>query len=401
MKKPAVCIVTGGFYPAYTGAGLRALKMARRLVNCHGVPVTVVCRRIQDAPLIETLDGVQIRRLALRFDPRQGKPAVTGYVVECAIRLYRALREIKPTCSVLHAFVPDWFALLALPIGRWLGQRSLIELTLQGGLTNVVGRPGPISWPINQVRRRLLHHADVVVSRSPATSDEYRRLGLPKERLVEIPNPVDTERFAPPTAPARARLRAELDIQPDDQVILYVGGINARKGVDWLFDAFLLLAMERPRALLCLVGPARSQDRPFYESLRQQVANSPVAGRVRFTGEAVPSVERYFAAADLFASASVREGFPNAVIEAMSSGLPVVVRHIPGISNYQIQDGFDGVIVREDNPHHFAAVLCRLLDDPAERARLGQNARQTARQRFSTEIIDPIYLDIYTELLTK
>lgn len=401
MVEPVVCIVTGGFPPAYTGAGLRALNLARRLVGQHEVPVAVVCRQTQAAPPTETLDGVRVHRLALRFDPRRGGLTVAGYVAESAIRLYRALAGMQPPCAILHAFVPDWFALLALPAGRRLEARTLMELTMQGGLTNVVGRPGLAAWPINQTRGWLLRHADVVVSRSPATSDEYRVLGLPDERLVEVPNAVDTGRFAPVTPAVRARLRAALGIQPDQQVVLYVGGINARKGVDWLFDTFVHVATQHPQALLYLVGPSKPQDRPFYEALRQRVAASPVADRVRFTGRAVSDVERYMGAADLFTLASTREGFPNAVIEAMACGLPVVVRNIPGISDYQIQDGVDGIIVRENDLQAFATVLSRLLDDPAERAHLGQNARQTARRRFSTAVVDQIYLDLYQRLLSQ
>ena len=111
------------------------------------------------------------------------------------------------------------------------------------------------------------------------------------------------------------------------------------------------------------------------------------------------AVERYLKAADIFVFPSRREGFPTAVIEAMSCGLPVVIWHMNGVAQDIVTPGMDGFIVNDLNPSAFAEVISLLLDDPSMQAEVGQNARRTVCQRFSIKRMVSDYVALMHNLV--
>jgi glycosyltransferase involved in cell wall biosynthesis len=276
--------------------------------------------------------------------------------------------------------LPFW----TIMVSRFLGKRVVYRMTLLSSddPAAIKGR-GWLAW----LRFRLLSQAAAFVATSTPLVESYRRCQLPESKLHLIPNGVDTERFVGPLPLTEKKaLRRDLRIAPDAQVLAFVGMLYRRKGIDILLQTFQKLLTEREDLVLLLVGPeAPSPGHPtFLEGLAESNHTHTLDGRVIHTGQQ-EAIERYLRAADVFVFPSRREGFPSAVIEAMSCGLPVVISQMDGIAQDIITPGLDGYIVNELTPIAFSKAITPLLDEPTLRTRIGQNARQTVCQRFSIE----------------
>jgi glycosyltransferase involved in cell wall biosynthesis len=173
-----------------------------------------------------------------------------------------------------------------------------------------------------------------------------------------------------------------------------------RKGQDLLLESWRELAMGFPGAHLVLVGPRADLNDPKLSEFRERVASlatdSGAADRIHFVGM-TEDVEEYLRAADVFVLASSREGFPNSVLEAMATGLPVVVTPFIGRSP-SMGRGEEHFLLCDRNPDALAACLARLLGDGELRARLGASALRLVREHFDVEKSLDRYVALYREL---
>ncbi|MBI1292940.1 glycosyltransferase [bacterium] len=206
-----------------------------------------------------------------------------------------------------------------------------------------------------------------------AVSDGLRDLAqpsFPKRQLGTLANGVDLEVFTPPPSG-----RAGRDGPPR---LFFVGRVTVQKGVDVLLKA---LADPRVMALdwcLDLAG-----DGPQLAEYREQAAALGLTDRIVFHGWLTrEQVRPLFDTADVLVLPSRYEGMPIVVLEAMGCGLPVIATDIPGTREL-IADGETGLLVKPEDSADLAAALARLIGDPAERLRIGAQARTDAEARWS------------------
>ena len=215
------------------------------------------------------------------------------------------------------------------------------------------------------------------------------RFGTPAERLELIRNAVDSTWFEPGhRAAMREPVRQQLDIPAHANVVLHVGSGFERKGVGTLLRA-VAAAASKPWAVI--VG--RDKRSPAYARLAQRLG---IASRVRFVGS-VSDVRPYHAAADSYMLATIYDPFPNAALEAMASGLPVVTTTRCGASEMLVE-GQSGFVRDALDVAGFAAVLERL--DPETAARMGAAARDAVTPLTPRSMADQ-YLALYERLLNR
>ncbi len=223
--------------------------------------------------------------------------------------------------------------------------------------------------------------ADHHVCNSEALAEGLRRLGEPSRRISYIPNGVDTERFRP----------AELPPSERAPLILCVARLAQDKGHLTLLRAFAIVARHVPEARLRIVG-----DGPQEAQLRMLVATFGLEDRVEFVpGE--PDVREHYAAARVFALASVREGQPNVILEAMSCGLPVCATAVGGIPNL-VENGVSGLLSPAGFAEALAASLLRLLADPAMGDAFGQAGRARVERDFSFAAMVTAHEELFARL---
>jgi glycosyltransferase involved in cell wall biosynthesis len=206
--------------------------------------------------------------------------------------------------------------------------------------------------------------------------------GLPPERVVAIPhgNEAIFEELRDPKVDG-AGLRRELGLASDEPVLLLLGTLSHYKGIDLLLKAFARMA---PRARLVLAGfPAADFDLPAHQALARELG---IEERVLWVPRYVESEE--VAAWMGIASVAVfpyREVFQSGALAiAQTFGVPVVASAVGAMPEAV---GGSGLLVPPGDPEALAAALLSILDDPDLARRLGENARQDARERFAWERI--------------
>jgi len=244
-----------------------------------------------------------------------------------------------------------------------IGNRSAIVYTPHAISTQDPTLGGAKRLVYGSGERALAGLTDRIIAVSSAECDHIATLGIPREKLVVIPNGV-----APATGPTRREARAALGLADDILAIGFVGRLSRQKAVDVLIAAFAPVARANAQARLVVIGEGEEG-----AAARQQAERLGCARQVIWLG-AVDALSRY-PAFDLFAQPSRYEGFSYAVLEAASHGIAVLTTDVGG-SREAIVDGVSGLIVPPDAPEAFAAALAALAADPQRLAAMGRAARE-------------------------
>ncbi len=217
--------------------------------------------------------------------------------------------------------------------------------------------------------RRIVRRLDARIAVSPA-AQEYAAgaLRMPLGSFRVLPNGVNDTAFA--TAEPLAELTDH-----DRPLLLFVGRLEPRKGVDVLVRAFLRLRASMPTVRLCVVGEGPGRDR------YQQMVPPSIRPDALFVGAVDPDdLPRYHASADVFVSPALGgESFGIVLLEAMASGLPVVASDIPGYRTV-LKDGRQGRLVPPDDAFALADAISTLLENEKLRLAMGAEGRHTAAE---------------------
>lgn len=229
---------------------------------------------------------------------------------------------------------------------------------------------------------------DVEVCVSNGVRDYLGAGGFPRDKLRVIPNGVDVDRFGP----RDPELKESLAIAPDVPLITTIGRLHEQKGISYLLRAVSSMRHSRRACHLLIVGHG-----PLDDELKALAKQFGVADRVTFLGFC-DDVPRVLAATDIFVLASLWEGMPNAVLEAMAAGLPVVATRVEGTVDL-IDDGKTGMLVMPRDVPGLATSILRLLDDPARARALGKAAQAHVRAHFPLDAMVRRHEQLYAELL--
>ena len=293
------------------------------------------------------------------------------------------LRHVRRFDTVHFRTHADWYFLSYIVV-RLAGRRLVLSATLDDSVPTLVRQYRPMLQPLV---RRLFTLFDDFISISQRLQDETSAI-MPPVRCHLLPIGVLLPASARLAARPRAALRAELGIPPSALVLVFVGGLCARKDPGFLIAAWPALRIAHPECCLVLVGPPLEAD--YVAGLHAQARLT--GAHVIFVGE-VPDAAPWFDAADIMVFASRLEGFGTVVTEAMAHGLPVVARRLPGVNESFLIEGETGYAFT-DQPAYVAAIL-RLADDAELRRRIGQQARARVAAAFDLNRIARRYLDIY------
>lgn len=237
----------------------------------------------------------------------------------------------------------------------------------------------------HRLRRLVAVHASAIVANSTG-GDEYWRRGCGRRTPgFVIPNAVPLEEIeaTPPAGPA------ETGLAPEQRLVLHVGRLSAQKNLGALLSA-IRPALARPDtvAVLCGDGPLRGE-------IARRLAEDAIGDRVQLRGY-VPDIWRWMKRADVLVSASLFEGRPNAVLEAMACGCPLVVSDIP--AHREFLDEESALLVDPHGPEALGDAIVRVLSDRNAAARRAARARARAAE-WSVAAIARQYDHLYAEIL--
>ncbi|MBF0612771.1 MAG: glycosyltransferase family 4 protein [Magnetococcales bacterium] len=202
--------------------------------------------------------------------------------------------------------------------------------------------------------------------------------GIPGQHMTSVVTGIDLQRFSP--APAH-QARQQVGLPLGKKLLGIVSTLRSWKGHVDLLDALVILLPERPDLHLVIVGHG-----PQYAALQERIANMKLAHAVTMVGQQ-ENVPCWLQSFDWFVLPSYgEEGVPQAVMQAMACGLPVVSTPIGGIGE-AVEDGVTGLLTPPRQPVALAATLARLLDDAELTQRMGEAGRARALQRFGFDLM--------------
>ncbi len=292
--------------------------------------------------------------------------------------LLRLLRNGRVDILNTHSSLDSWVGLLA-----WLTSGEKITLLR----TRHLSTPVSANWPT----RRLYHAPAAVITTGQGISELlHQRLGVPRERLHAIPTGVSLADFAP--RPPDPGLAARLALPAGIFVFGTISVLRSWKGHLYLLEAVKQLREEGLEAALLIVG-----DGPYRPVIEEKVQALKLAGQVRLAGhqEAVPG---WLALMDAFVLASyANEGVPQALLQALAMGKPVVATRVGGIPEV-IHPDETGLLVPPRDSGALALAMSRLARDGALREGLALRGPKLVASRYSLEqmadALEALYGDI-------
>jgi glycosyltransferase involved in cell wall biosynthesis len=357
------------------GTELNAVRTAERL-DRNRFRLRVVCLG-GDGPLTERYRamGVPVENMPIRsfYGPS---------MVRSGLRFVRMLRQ--ENAAIVHAhdvysniFVAVWAPVARVPVlitsRRWW--HSLPNRKLQLGNRFAFSRASAV----------LANSAEVAKS----VTTEAR---IPAAKVWTITNFVDAQSFGAPTAEEREQLRRNWGAPPDAVVIGCVARLHPVKDHADLLRAFARLHTREPRSFLVLIGDGET--RPALQAL---VAELELQGAVHFAGE-VRSRRNLHRGFDISVLASLSEGFPNTLVEAMAAGNPVVATSVGGNIDAVMHEE-TGLLVNPAQPDELADAMLRLVKSPTLRTALGAAGARRARESYDASTVVATLEDMYAQLL--
>jgi 1,4-alpha-glucan branching enzyme len=252
------------------------------------------------------------------------------------------------------------------------------------------------NWFLRIFEEKMLEQANKIIAVSYFTKRELLEYyKIPEEKIRVIHNGVDTNKFQP--AKDKRKIKEELGFNPNDLAIVSVGRLYARKGLFTLIESMPAVIKRFKNAKFIISGKGQSDE------MRKLIAYAEKIGvkdNLIFTGYFPDKkLPKLYQAADVFAFSTFYEHHPFAVLEALSTGLPVVTTDVGGIPE-TIENGKNGFLVEPFNPKQFADRILYLLEHPAEASEMGSLARKTILERFDWRIVVKDVLKVYDEALS-
>ena len=294
------------------------------------------------------------------------------------VGLRRLLQEEQVDFLNTHSSLDSWVGFLA-----WLTLGKKIILLR----TRHLSTPVKPNWPT----RRLYRAPAAVITTSQGISEDlHQHLGVPLERLHTIPTGVSLADFAP--RPADPGLAARLKLPPGSLVFGTISVLRSWKGHLYLLEAFKQLRDGGLMAILLIVG-----DGPYRPVIEKKIQDLKLAEQVCLVGhqEAVP---QWLAVMDVFILASyANEGVPQALLQALAMGKPVVATRTGGIPEVIVPEE-TGLLVPPRDSRALAQAMSRLARDASFREVLGRQGPLLVASRYSLEhmadALEALYIKI-------
>lgn len=353
--------------PLGGGGGVVNAMLAEHLAHQH--EVSVLTSAGFNLPEQETVNGVRVIRVPVYVRKEQAAanfPSMAAYMLN-GVRRGKVLLA-QQSFDIINTH----FALPTGPVGQALARFSGLPnvLSVHGG---DLYDPSKFSsphrhWILRSWVRQLLRKADAVVGQSNNTIEnvaKYYDAGLDVQC---IPLGIHRPRF-------RVVSRAELGLAEDDFVLVTVGRLVARKGLDRLLQMLARAAIDKLKLVVIGSGPLQGE-------LQEQAQQTGLGESVLFKGFVEEELKfQLLQAADLYVSSSQHEGFGLVFLEAMSTSLPVICYNHGGQSDF-LQNGRTGGLLQLNDENSFLDTLKHLHGDGEKRRAIGAYNRDKVESYY-------------------
>jgi glycosyltransferase involved in cell wall biosynthesis len=399
MMPHKVCFISPEYWPLTGGTGSYVYYLSNELLkNGYRIYVVTGSNQTQD---------IQVNpQLEVSFLKIPKMPIVKSFML--AGNSNRKLQSVRNTANVdiTHpqlpltpnfAVPPNFGKTLVCTVhSTWKGEAKAIQGEPYMRLNSNEKFLVSFNWFLRFFEEGMLHRARKIIAVSSFTKWELMNYyKIPENKINVIHNGVDIFKFTP--AIDKRKVKAELGLNPDDLTILSVGRLYARKGLFTLIESMPAIVKRFPNAKFVISGKGQSDE---MHKLITYAELLKVKNNIIFTGYYPDKkLPKLYQAADVFAFSTFYEHHPFAVLEALSTGLPVVTTTVGGIPE-TIENGRNGFLVKPFNSRQFADRILFLLEHPTEAAEMGKKARQTVEQKLDWRIVVKDAIKVYNEVLS-
>lgn len=353
MKKRILHLITG---LEIGGAEMMLLKTLPKL---QGDFDSRVCCIRGHGPMAEKLieAGIPVYFLDLKH------PLDLGIIS----RFRDIIREFRPDILVTYLIHADLFGRI---FGRIFGIKKII-CNQRGKL---------LQWEflrfIDRATKFLV--TKYIVQTEIAKQELMKKLCLPEEKFVVIPNAIDISEFN--FEVDSAKKRAEIGIWSNDMIITCVSKLRRGKGHEYLLEAFESIFQRRQNTHLLIVGDGEKKD-----ELTHQISTYQSKSHIHFLGNR-DDVKELLKISNIFVLATEGEGMSNAIMEAMAAGIPIITTNTPE-NHALIKNGTTGILVPLKNSTVLTEAIEWLITDPAFRKHLGDTTHASVKDHFNLPVV--------------
>lgn len=378
-----------------------------------GYTVDVFTRRdSQELPeIIEWMDGVRIVNVPAgppiyvrKEDMLPYMEEFTAYVLNFCQNPWSFQSKAHKKYDLIHANF--WMsALVAAEIKQVLGIPFVVTFHALGRVRRFwQGEADEFPDERFTIEDRIVAEADHIIAECPQDEEDLLRLyHAKKEKITIIPCGFDASEF---WHVDKTKARKTLGLPPDERLILQLGRLVPRKGVDTVIRAFgHLLQQYHIQAKLLIVGGESEQPdpnlTPEIARLQTIATEEGVESQVTFVGRrSREMVKYYYCAADVFVTTPWYEPFGITPLEAMACGTPVIGSHVGGIK-YTVKDSETGYLVPPNQPEAIAERIAYLYKNPQAHKRFSDNAIQRVNHLFTWEKVTSSVASLYEKVLSQ
>ncbi len=296
-------------------------------------------------------------------------------------RIFKIIKEVKPDIVHMHNSI-KWFVLLFNSLENF-GVKTILHMHNE-----------------TEVNQKL--KVDAFAGCSQFIVESYRNKSIETEFFKVIHNGVDVEKFRPywEVKELRENIRMRFGLSQNDFVVLFIGRVSPEKGVEHFINSAILLLKENKNLKFFIIGElSEGGERQIYAKKMLKIAE-PFKNNITFIGCYPPSKIHflYLVGDVVVVPSNFEEPFGMVAIEAMSTGLPVIVAKKGGLKEY-IVDKVNGLFINENYTTEIFEKIKLLINNPDLRIKIGKNARETVENNFSWEKIVLEVEKFYDEVL--
>lgn len=303
------------------------------------------------------------------------------------------LAEIKDF-DIVHLHYPFFFGDEMMYLLKKLRNQKYV-VTYHNDVTLIGMWNIPLKFYKTMIMKQILKNAEkiIVTSLDYGRNSELWAIPSIQEKVVEIPNGVDIDRFNPKINREEIKTRHNLE---DIDIVLFVGALDKAhyfKGVEYLLQSFANI--KNKNSVLVIVGDGDLKE--YYMKLAEKLG---LKNRTLFTGRvSSEDLPKYYASADVVVLPSITmgEAFGLVLIEGMATGKPVIATNLPGVRTV-VDNGINGYIVKPRDIKELSEKMSYLLENEKTRKKFGKRGRKKVEKMYSWEKIGKKLVEVYKNL---
>ena len=356
--------------------------------------------------LVKRKHSVNVATSFRNFDKRNSEKNVQMFEIKPFVTIYRVPHSLSLPLREIHRLIKEQDVQVV---------HALMDYSTNTAAASVVAKAARLPFVYNvqgmgtrtnrfivdilaesydwTLERFISQNAKKLILLSKSLISRTRKLGVPDKNVTVIPSGVDCFRFNPTNAKVKekaAHLQNNLQIQPDDFVVGYVGRLVPAKGLIHLLEAVAKIRKTHSNIVLLIVGEGA-------EKAKLAERANALGINAHFVGYQTDTPP-YYSLMDTFVLPSFFEGLPGAVLEAMAMQKPIVATNVGGTADlvYTSENGF---LVSPGNSAEIASALEELGSNVDLQARMGKTSREIVEKSFQwDDIVDRVEM-VYKEVL--